>query len=310
MPYVGKRVFPLVNVTQSAGRYYTFNKGDLARLTMKNKPLYGKVDPTTHQLGKDTYAVDVKQAIHGMDDFTMVDMTREPLPGVANPTIGPVAMLAEQMNMYLDWSFGDHFFKTGKWNIELASTTGSTNYAGSVFKIWSDNASNPLADIRHGIQTITKYGRRKPNKLVLGADAYNALVDHPDFIERVKYSGAVGSPAVVNTNVLAAIFGLEEVMVSETTYNDAGVGDTDNMTYALTPDAALLLYAPNSAVLDTPSAGMTYMWDMGLGSPMAVRRYSSAEVDPMAHASYIEGLMAFDMKVTGQDMAVYYHNVV
>jgi hypothetical protein len=311
LPYVGRRVFPMVGVTQAAGRYYSFDKDELARLTMKDKPLYGKVDPSTYRIGKDTFSVDIKQVILGMDDFETVNQTRDPfLPGAANPLVGPPMQVAEQMNMYLDYMFGDTFFKTGKWNIELASTASATNYSGNVFKIWSDNASDPIKDIRYGIQTITKYGRRKPNKLVLGADAYNALIDHPDLIERVKYSGAVGSPAIINTNVLAAIFGLEEVMVSETSYNAAGVGDTASTTYALTPDAALLLYAPNSAALNTPSAGMTFVWDMGIGAFMPVRRYDSSQVDPMAHASYIEGLLAVDMKVTGQDMAVYYHNVV
>ena len=309
LPYVGRRVFPMVGVPQSAGKYYVFNKADLARITMKDKPLYGKVDPSTYSIGKDTYAVDIKQVILGLDDFEVVNQTREPLPGATNPTVGPAMQIAEQMNMYLDWQFGENFFKTGKWNIEIEGTNAATDYSAGHFMGWDDNASDPIKDIRYGIQTITKYGRRKPNKLVLGADAYNTLIDHPDLIERVKYSGAVGSPAVINTNVLAAIFGLEEVMVSETSYNAAGLGAAENTTYALTSDAALLLYAPNAAALNTPSAGMTFTWDMGTGSFMPVRTYDSSMVDPMTHASYVEGLMAVDMKVTGQDMAVFYNSV-
>lgn len=311
LPYVGRRVFPMVGVQQSAGKYYVFDKSDLARLTMKDKPMFGKTDPTTYRYGKDTFAVDVKQVILGTDDFETVNLQREPMPGAVNPAVGPAMQVAEQMNMHLDWLFGDRFFKTGKWNIEYKGIAGGGSAPSATeFIQWNDNSSNPIADIRKGIEVITKYGRRKPNKLVLGAKAYLALVDHADLLERVKYSGAVGSPAVINTNVLAQIFGLDEVMVSETAYNAANPGGTDNFTYALTEDAALLLYAPNSAAMNTPSAGMTFTWDMGTGSYMPIRRYDSSQVDPMTHASFIEGLMAVDMKVTGQDMAVFYNDIV
>jgi len=63
-----------------------------------------------------------------------------------------------------------------------------------------------------------------PNKLSLGYDSFTALKNHPDILERVKYTGSSANPAVVNENVLAQILGFAEVKVLEATYNAAEEG--------------------------------------------------------------------------------------
>ena len=66
---------------------------------------------------------------------------------------------------------------------------------------------------------MMKEGRRRPNVLALGVEAYEGLKKNPDIIDRVKYSGSTANPATINTNVLAQLLELERIVVLNSTYN-------------------------------------------------------------------------------------------
>lgn len=147
-----------------------------------------------------------------------------------------------------------------------------------------------------------------PNKLSLGYDAFIGLKNHPDILERVKYTGSSANPAIVNENVLAQILGFEQVKVLEATYNAAEEGQEDNMQFVCESDGALLSYAPTTPAIDEPSAGYIFTWDMlGNGNCMATDQF---EGEGGTHSEFIEGLMSTDMKKTSDDLACYLKSCV
>ena len=89
-----------------------------------------------------------------------------------------------------------------------------------------------------------------PNKLSLGYDSFIALKNHPDILERVKYTGGTANPAIVNEQVLAQVLGFEEVKVLEATYNAAEEGQPDDMKFVCESDGALLTYTTNAPAID------------------------------------------------------------
>lgn len=299
--YVAKQVFPIVPVQLSSSFYYKFSKEDLARDDFSRKPQFGKVMPALLGETDETYNCKVDQIIIGIDQLQALNYRRTNAPGTADPRAAKVRAATEKANIHLDAIFAKNFFKTGVWDEQrtgVAATPGSTQ-----FWQWDNANSNPISYIDSLCTYIKKNGRRRPNVLALGADAYVGLKNNAIILERVKYQGSATSPASVNTNVLAQLFGLDKVVVVESTYNAAKPGATVDMEYICDSKSALLCYSAPAPAIDEPSAGYIFGWDMlGDGQIMPMAQWDG---ENGTHSEFVEGLMAYDMKQTGQDLAVF-----
>jgi hypothetical protein len=299
--YAAKQVFPIVPVQLSSSFYYKFSKEDLARDDMQRKPQFGKVMPALLGQAEDTYSCKVDQIIIGIDQLQALNYQRTNAPGVADPRTAKVRAATEKVNIPLDAVFAKNFFKSSVWNevrTGVTATPGTTQ-----FWQWDNANSDPITYIDSLMTYVKKNGRRKPNVLALGADAYNGLKHNAVILERVKYSGSTPNPATVNTNVLAQLFGLDKVVVIESTYNAAKPGLAADMEYICDSKAALLCYAAPAPAIDEPSAGYIFAWDMlGDGQVMPMAQWDG---ENGTHSEFIEGLMAYDMKQTGQDLAIF-----
>lgn len=303
--FVATKIFPICPVTQSSSFYYTFSKADLARDNVSRKPAFGKVQPAIMGQTDNTYKCEVDQIIVGIDQINTLDFQRSHAPGVADPRRAKVRFATEQMLMHQDILFAANFFKAGVWNNEYEGVASSPS-TNQMLK-FSDANFDPVHFFDERKKDIRLAGRRNPNKLALGVDAYNALRNHGDIIERVKYTGSSANPAIVNEKVLAELFGLDEVVVLESTYNKAGIGG-ENMDFICDPKGALLCYATSAPAIDEPSAGYIFTWDMlGNGQHVAFDQY---EGENGTHSEFIEGLMSCDMKKTCDDLAIYFKSCV
>lgn len=304
--YAARKVFPVVQVGLKSANYLIFDKGDLARDDMRDKPLFGKVQPALLGQGESVYSCKEKQILVGIDAIGANNTQRMNVPGVADPRRAKTRVVAEKVNIHLDSLFAKNFFQKGVWTNELK---GTADGAGDNEFVQFDNGnSNPIELIDKLKRQIQVNGRRKPNKLTLGTDVFDALKRHPIILERIKYTGTTANPAVVTEKVLAEMFGIEEVKVLEATYNAAAPGEPVNMQFIGDPKSALLSYAPANPQIDEPSAGYIFMWDMGLGGNLYY--VNNFEGEDGTHTEYIEGLISVDMKKTGDDLAVFLTDVV
>ena len=80
------------------------------------------------------------------------------------------------------------------------------------------------------------------------------------------------------------------------------------MDFVCEADGALLCYTTNSPRVDEPTAGYIFTWDMlGNGNWMVTDRWDGEDG---THSSFVEGLMACEMKKTSDDLAEYYSDCV
>ena len=156
---------------------------------------------------------------------------------------------------------------------------------GKKFLKFNDANFDPVHFFDERRRDIKRRGRRQPNRLALGYDAYLALKEHPDIVERVKYTGSTANPAIVTQQVLAQVLGFEQVKVLESTYNVAKPGEEADMQFICDSNAALMCYATNTPQVDEPSAGYIFTWDMlGNGSYTAMDQY---EGENGTHSEFI-----------------------
>lgn len=303
--YVAKNIFPICPVQLSSARFYTFSKEDLLRDNVQRKPEFGRVAPAQFGHKDDSYSCFVEQVIVGIDKISALDYQRTNAPGVIDPRRAKAKFIAEQMNIHQDIVFAKNFFQTGVWTNEWTGV--ASNPTGSQFLKFSDDNCDPVVLFDTWCTSVEQSTGRRPNRLGLGKNAYNALKANPTVIERVKYGGSSANPATVNERVLAELFGIEKVVVFSSIYNAGAVGASD-MNFICDPDNAILAYATSAPAIDEPSAGYIFTWDMlGNGQYMPTMQYDG---DPGTHSEFMEGLFAADMKKTADDLAIFLKDCV
>lgn len=301
--YVATSIFPVCPVQFNTGYYYIYNKGDLARDNVQRKPKFGKVTPAQMGHTDATYKCGVYQIIVGIDQIGAQNYQRANVPPSIDPKRAKNRFVVEQQLLHLDIEFANNFFKSGVWENEFEGIASGSTPGGSQFIKFSDANSDPIKVFDARNRQIRLDGRRKPNKLTLGYDTYLALKEHPDLLERVKYTGSTANPAQVNERVLAELFGFNEVKVLYATYNASEEGQEDDMQFICEPDGALLSYTTPSPRVDEPSAGYIFTWDMlGNGNFMATDVF---EGEGGTHSEFMEGLISVDMRKTCDDLACY-----
>jgi hypothetical protein len=302
-----KNMFPVCPVGLSSDNYYVFDKEDLLRDNWSRKPAYGSVDPAVLSEHTENYACHVDQMIMGVDKIRQTDLDRRQGPQTKDPRQQRTKTIATQANIHQDSEFSKSFMRKGVWKNE-ASGTDSTAVSTGQFIKFSNGNSDPIKYFQDKVTEINQETGRTPNRLGLGVNVYNALTVHPAILDRVKYSGSTPNPAKVTLNVLAQLFEIDRVVIDRTVQNKAGLGQKADMGFINDPNAFLLAYATDTPSIDEPSAGYIFTWDMlENGMLLPILNYPGA---PGTHSELVEGLMAYDMKKTADDLAFFGYDAV
>lgn len=306
--YFAKAIFPICRVPLSSDIYYVFDKGDLLRDGWQRKPEYGTVMPVVVSEHTEIYNCKVDQMRMGISNIRETDLKRRQGPGIArDPRKQRTRTIAEQANIHQDRLFAEKFFKSGVWANEWTGIENTTT-TGNQFIKFSNGNSDPIKFIADRKLEMHQQTGRTPNKLAIGANVFNALCQHEGILERIKYGGSTPNPAQVNKNVLAQLFEVDELVVMMSIYNKAKQGAEDDMQFIGDPNGLLLAYATDAPSVEEPSAGYIFAWDMlGDGQIMPIRNYPG---EPGTDSEYIDGLMAYDMRKTADDLAVFCKDVV
>lgn len=296
--YAHRRLFPVCQVGLPSGHFYEFKKGDLARDNVKKKPAYGKVAPALFGHSEQSYSCHVDQILLGIDRIIALPYQRA---GGVDPYRERIPTLIEQIALHQEIDFAEHFFNANAWN-NVWTGAAAANESQKKFKKF-DDTTDPVEFFDKRAVEIRREGRRRPNKLALGMDVFVALKNNAAIKERIKYSGTTQNPAIVTESVLAQVFGVDQVVVLDATYNDAEINQPDNMKYVCDSKSALLLYAPNTPQIDSPSAGYLFTWNIDGSNYIAVRTY---EGEPASHTELLEGIIAYSMQKTSDDLAIFF----
>ena len=146
----------------------------------------------------------------------------------------------------------------------------------------------------------------RPNTLVLSPFAFNALKNHEDILDRIKYT----QKGIVTTDLLATLFEVQHVYVAWSVVNSAAKGATDSVSFIMGKHA-LLCYANPSPALRKPSAGYIFAWTGLEGAGAYGNRIVRLPMDVLGLGTErIEGEIAFDAKKICGDLGVFFKDIV
>jgi hypothetical protein len=113
-------------------------------------------------------------------------------------------------------------------------------------KQWSDyTSSDPINDIEAGKSQILSTTGQEANTLVLGYETFRQLKNHPDLVDRIKYT----SSQTITTDMLAAMFDIPRVMVAKAVKATNKEGATGAYGFAYGKGALLCHVAQTRAFL-------------------------------------------------------------
>lgn len=303
--YIADKVFPKVPVQKQSDMYWKYSKSDWRRTDVKRRAPGTESAGVGWNMDSDQYFCHV-YAVHKDID----DQTRANADSNFNLDRDATEFITNQMLLKRDIDWTSSYFKTGVWATEytgVGSAPGATQ-----FLQWDLANSDPIADVARWIIAFRKLTGFAPNIGVMGPAVMAALKQHPDIIDRIKYT----QRGIVTEDLIATLFDLDELYVSYATVaSGPQIPDARQQDAAATFDfignsqGFLLAYAPNNPSQQTPSAGYTFTWRGYLGGNAEGIRVKRFRMENIA-SDRVEAEQTYDMKVVCPDMGVFVNTAV
>ena len=296
--FIADKVFPVVPVDKKSDKYFTYTKNDWFRDEAQRRADGTESAGSGYNLSTGTYSADVWAFHKDVGDQTVANADA-PL----NPLREATEFVTRRLLLRKEIQFVSDFFTTGVWADDVTGVAGAPSSGET--KQWSDySSSDPINDIEAGKSEILSNTGMEANTLVLGYEVFRQLKNHPDLVDRIKYT----SSQTITEDMLARMFDLDRVLVAKAVKatNNEGASEAYSFAYG---KSALLCHTASAPGLLTPSAGYTFAWtgvSGGIGSTIGV---SSFRMESLK-AERVEAEMAFDNKVIGADLGYFWNTIV
>lgn len=182
----------------------------------------------------------------------------------------------------------------------MAGSIWTTDRTLSGADQWTNSGSDPIQQVRLGKRTVQALTGKRPNRMTMGRESWDALLDNDALLARITGGANNQLPAEVLKVLVAQLFELESIHVMDAVFNSALKGATDVIDYVV-GDSALLHYAPARVGPGEPTSGVQFSWTGLLGNTNVGQRISRFRI-PAIQSDRVEGEMAFDYKVVGVDL--------
>lgn len=308
---IGRKVFPAVGVGAASGEYNILPRGEFLRLQAKELANHEAPPIGGFKFSKDTYSV--KE--WGLSaNWTQRDLNAAEVGGISAAKLVEMKtqFVTFQAHLHLEKQVADLVRTAANWTVSLTGVAASPG--ASEFLQWNDASSDPIALVKQqklAMQLATGF---RPNRMLMGQAVVDALCEHPDLIDRVKYTGSNGSPAKINKAALAELFEVDEILVPGAVLNSAQEGASDSVDWLWGKDV-FLWFAPAAASMELPSAGYRFNWTGAVDSggvgpaPHGARLnseglYIARYRENRPAAEFVESRWYGVPKVTGADLGI------
>ena len=249
---VGMNLFPYVPVQQRGGKIISFSKEDFALYNTARAP---GANTRRVQFGYTAGNYTLEQ--HALEAVAPWEHQQES-SRVAGIQLASMAVRKTQNIIAL---------RLEKAQADLATTAASYVASNKITLSgtaqWSHADSKPSDAIETAKDAIRAQIGRRGNTVLMGAAVWKSLRQHPAIIDRIKYTGR----DVVTTDLLAALWGVDRVIVGDSVFADESGALAD-----VWGKFVVVAYTKLGSVADQgePSYGYTYRLD---GAPYVEQGY-------------------------------------
>jgi hypothetical protein len=285
--FVGNRLAPEVRVTKQSNKYNVYGRetwglpptGDLRAPGAEANEVPGK------QLARDTYFAQD----HALR-IAVTDEERENVDSPLSPDREATELVTSHITLGRELAIHSMVTTAANFHADLTTTLAGTTQ-------WNDYAnSDPIGVVKGGRRAMHAKIFTEPNLAVIPYEVMAELEDHPDFIERIKYS----QRGVITQELIASLFGIPSVIVPGVGYAPGGRGLTSAPTVAdlgyLWGKDVLLAYVPARAGLRTPAFMYEFVWPY-----MGQTQYALRWREGKRRSDLVEVGRRYDLKIVAKD---------
>jgi len=280
---VGEALFPRVPVRKQSDKYYIFGRESFS------------VDPGGDVRGPGTPANEIPGLAVSTDSYFAVEHAlqisvtpeeRENADNPLDPDRDGTELVTGKLMLAREVTMQTNVTTTGNYASGYSTTLSGTAQ-------WNDYAnSDPIGDTRTATRKIHSGLFLEPTVGVFPYQVMTQLEDHPDFIERIKYS----ERGILTAEIIASVLGVPEIIVPGVGLNTANPGQTVALSYLWGKDV-VFAYVPPRPGLKVPAFAYEFCWTYGPATPQVVLRWW----DNDREADIVRVKRRYDLKFTALD---------
>jgi hypothetical protein len=284
--FVSREVFPSVPVDKDSGTYYIFTKSYWMRNEMLKRAPGGNFPRADFGVSTDTFAT---------------------VPFGLEHSLPKEIQANSQIPMDLQQAGAQYLAQQSALNRELAFAalamvyTAWTSYSSPTD--WDDfSLGDPVTDVLTARSAISALTGQLPNTMVVGELVNDALINHPDIVDRVKHVALAGI-----TNIepaLASVLGVEKYAVARGIYTASQEGATITYTRIIDDDALLCVVNSGAGIFDA-TCGKCFSWAGGGGDGEVVPYW-----DQKVKSSILQLSEQWVHKVVAADLGYFWADIV
>ncbi len=280
--FVGPVLFPKVTVKKQSDIYYVFGREGWAVEPFGDLRAPGTVANEIPGLAVSTDTYFAKE--HSLQ-IPVTDEERENADAPLSPDRDGTELVTSKILLAREIAIQTMAATAANYASGLSTTLSGTSQ-------WSDYVnSTPISDVRTAFRAVHAKIFMEPNLAIIPYQVMSQLEDHPDFIERIKYS----ERGVLTPEIIAAILGVERVIVPGVGYNSANPGQTASLGYLWGKDV-IFAWVPPRAGLKLPSYGYEFVWAYG-----SLEQVTEKWREDQRKSDIIRVSRRYDLKMTALD---------
>lgn len=298
--FIADKIFPVIPVKKQSDTYFVYKREDFFRDEARERA------KGTESAGG-SYDVELAPPYFARKHAFHIDVFEEDRVNADDPlqpNRDATEIVTHKLLLRRENLWAKKYFGAGIWGTDYTGVD-ATPGAGEFLK-FSNPASDPINTLINASTEMARTTGHKPNTLVLSPSVYNALRNHPDMIDRIKYT----QKGVVSHEMMASLLEVENIYVPWAIQNSAGVGKDAQMDFIL-EDAMLLLYVEKNPGLKKASAGYTFAWTGLMGANAIGGRVVRIPMPWLGlDTERIEAEMAYDQQIVAKDLGMYFEDVI
>lgn len=235
--YIWDKVFPQVPVMKDTDLYRVYDRN--FKVPETKRAAKGVAREFQFEVSTSTYALEQ----HALKDYVGVDEAENYDQGSLQ--VDTTDNLTDAIYRRIELSVAN-LFTTTSWSLNVSLAAANA---------WTANTtvSDPVPIVDTATSTVIANSGKTTNFMILPRDGYIAAKNHVSVLDRVKYTSAE-----VSTAMLAGLFSVPELLVPTAVQDTAAEGVAASISY-MWGDVAFLGWKPASPGLKTPSCGYTFL---------------------------------------------------
>jgi hypothetical protein len=276
---VAEQLFPVVPVRKQSDKYYTFGReASLPEAGDYRAPGTEANEIPGLQLSTDTYYAQE----HSLQ-VAVTDEERSNADSPLSPDRDGTELVTSKILLGREKAMKDAVTDSTQYATDMTVTLSGT----AQFNDYAN--SDPIGVIKGGRRAMHANMFLEPNTAIIPYQVMAALEDHPDFIERIKYS----ERAVLTPELIASVVGIPNVIVPGT-----GVAsDASLVPGYLWGKDIVLAYVPQRPGMRVPAFAYEFVWGYGGGQNQVVDRWR----EERRKSDVIRVSRRYDLKLVGRE---------